>query len=216
MTFTHIHTHTHTKPHIHSASTSWLSGPFIYFVCCYNQFQDVPRVFRHDSNGGTRYEICIVLRDTENKTKKQINSNVTVTNTGSSSPHIFPKRTVRKGVWKRNGASCNKLNATQKINMLTSQTLVLFSSLVWSLLTGKKTRELLPCSCLSGLLSLQISARCCCPPAYQSADQELDIPEKRKVTFIRGFRWLFTMNYHSVKGESQIIMKNNNPRWIKW
>lgn len=40
---------------------------FIYFVCCYNQLQDVPRICRQDADRGARYEICIVLWEKTNK-----------------------------------------------------------------------------------------------------------------------------------------------------
>lgn len=39
-----------------------------YFVRCYNQFQDVPRVSGQDSHCCARYEICIVLRRKNNNT----------------------------------------------------------------------------------------------------------------------------------------------------
>lgn len=51
---------------------------FIYFVCCYNQLQNVPRICFQDSNRGPWYEICIGLLKREKKKIPVIDTNMCI------------------------------------------------------------------------------------------------------------------------------------------
>lgn len=67
------------------------------------------------------------------------------------------------------------------VNIVLSQ---FFSSLVWTYSTRKRNehiygKKLLPYSCVSVVLSQQISVRYCSPQPYQSADRELDTPGEK-------------------------------------
>lgn len=45
---------------------------FTYFVCGYDQLQNVPRILLQDSNRGPWYEICIALLEREERNKSPI------------------------------------------------------------------------------------------------------------------------------------------------